>query len=413
MMRRRIILTAIVLFIGVNILLVFLDDENKIDRKSYIKDWAQAFEADVADKLVKPGVIAFMQENQVYFDKTLGSFQEFFVKEGNQINPGDPLYSYTVTNYYETESMLMQETEQINGDITAIQSAITQMNSYRIPPSNSSNSIPLEGDLSEGNIIIENQKEPVEAEMMKEQYLIEKEKELDQKNAQLDSIQAQLDELRTTGNTITVESPYEGTIKTVSTSLSDPIITIESAQLHAEGELTEQERTTIEQGMAVAVQVTEKEALVEGVINEVDESPKAIQVEGESVYPFNVTFNEDAELNELLPGYHANLAITKKESLGATVLFEDTVFANSVWKMTNEGKLMKQSIETGIYMDRMQEITKGVNTGDWVAEGRTGQFRHGATFITPLKLNQNTWNDVVIADAPNWGKSFVIGLLSR
>ncbi|OZU87282.1 hypothetical protein CIL03_17850 [Virgibacillus indicus] len=410
---KKIILAAIALFIGVNVLLVFLDDENKINRTSYIKDWSEAFETDMADKLFKEGVLAYAEKEQVYFDKTLGSFQEFLIDEGNEVKVGDELYSYTVTNYYETEAMLMQEMETLSGEITAIQSAITQMNGYRIPSTSTSSSAPFQADLSEGNIIIENQQEPVEAEVMKEQYLIEKEKELNQKNAQVDSVQSQLDELRATGNTITVESPYEGIVKEVSTSLDDPIITIESTQLFAEGELTEQERTEIEQGMKTEVRVTEKSLLAEGAVNDVKNSPKEISVEGESIYPFNITFNEDAELEELLPGYHADLAITKKESQDATVLFEDSVFTGTVWKLTNEGKLLAQDVETGIYMDEMLEITKGVNTGEWVAEESTRQFRNGATFITPLKLDQSTWNDVVTAVPPDWDMDLLIGIVSR
>lgn len=410
---RKIILAAIALFIGVNVLLVFLDDENKIDRTSYIKDWSEAFETDMYDKLFKEGVLAYAEEDQIYFDKTLGSFQEFLIDEGNEVNVGDDLYSYTVTNYYETEAMLMQEMETLNGEITAIQSAITQMNGYRIPIVPSSSSTPFGDDLSEGNIIIENQQEPVEAEVMKEQYLIEKEKELNQKNAQIDSVQSQLDELRATGSTVTVDSPYEGIVKEVSASLEDPIITIESTQLFAEGELTEQERTEIEQGMKAEVRIKENSVLAAGAVNHVNESPKEISIEGESMYPFNITFNEDAELEGILPGYHADLSITKKESLGAAVLFDDVVFSGTVWKMTNEGKLMAQTVETGIYMEKMLEITEGVSTGEWVAKDSSRQFRNGAAFITPLKLDQNTWNDVVTAVPADWGMNFLIGIVSR
>lgn len=414
MKRRKLLAAAIVLFIGVNVLLVFLDDENKIDRTSYIKNWSQSFETDMADMLFKEGVLAYVQEDQVYFDKALGSFQEFLIEEGNQVNVGDELYSYTVTNYYETEAMLMQKVETLNGEIEAIESAISKMNTYRIPSSTTSSSSSYSGDLSEGNIIIETpRQEPVEAEMIKEQYLIEKEKELGQKNAQVESVESQLNELRSTGSTVTVKSPYEGIVKEVSTSLDDPIMTIESTQLYAEGELTEQERAEIEQGMKAEVKVKEKSVLAEGIVHTVDESPKEINIDGESIYPFNISFNEDAELEGLLPGYHADLAITKKASQDATVLFEDSVYTGTVWKMSNEGKLMQQPVETGIYMDKMLEITKGVAAGEWVAEDSVRQFRNGAVFITPFKLDGRKWNEVVKAVPEDWERNFLIGIISR
>lgn len=433
-MRRRLIQAAIILFIGINFLLVYVDDDGKVERKSYVKNWSQVFETDMAERLHKPGVLASVSEDHVYFDGDLGSFQEFLVEEGTEVNAGDALYTYQVHDYFDAEADLMHEVEVLNGEIAAIEAAISEMELYQIPdqgggastqqlppiPFNFEEEITEEDELTEtpeeDNMTetMERPESPVEAELMKEQYIIEKEKELAQKTAELTSVENQLTELTSSGDTITVESPFEGEIKAVQETLEDPLITIESTTLHAEGELTEQERTQIEEGQAVEVSLTEEGALIEGEIAEVSDSSKAADIEEESVYPFHVSLSEtdeEGELEELLPGYHANLSITLEESLGAAVLFEDLVFTDSVWKMNAEGKLVEQGIETGILMNNMLEITEGAEIGEFVAEEPAGQFRNGAVFITPLKAQKVPWIDVF--NYENWSRALVSGFLSR
>ncbi|WP_235793041.1 efflux RND transporter periplasmic adaptor subunit [Virgibacillus salidurans] len=432
-MRRRLIQAAVVLFIGINFLLVYVDDDGNVERKSYIKNWSQVFEADVAERLHKPGVLASVSEDHVYFDENLGSFQEFLVEEGTEVNAGDDLYTYQVHDYVEAEADLMNEVEVLNGEIAAIEAAISEMELYQIPDQGGGSStqqpppmpFDFEEEMPEEDEITEipgddemmetmEPETPVEAELMKEQYIIEKEKELAQKTAELTSVESQLTELTSNGDTITVESPFQGKIKTVQETLDDPLITIESTALHAEGELTEQERTQIEQGQTVEVTLTEEDTLIEGEVAGVSDSPKAVEVEEESVYPFHVSLNEtgeEGELEELLPGYHANLNITLDESLGAAVLFEDLVFTDAVWKMNAEGKLVEQGIETGILMNNMQEITEGAEVGEFVAEEPAGQFRRRAVFITPLKVQEVPWTNVF--NYENWNRALISGLLSR
>ncbi|GAB3069767.1 efflux RND transporter periplasmic adaptor subunit [Virgibacillus ainsalahensis] len=431
-MRRRIILTLAILFVGINVILVYLDEEGKVEQKAYISEWSQAFETDLENQLYKSGVLVSTDEEQLYFDESLGSFQQFFVEEGSQVSPGDPLYAYQVDNFQQAESDLMQEVETLNGEIAAIEAAMTRMEMYQVPeesPSPSTSAPPslpptppsvgsMPGSFSsdepvsseEITIVLE-QEEPADAELIKEQYIIEKEKELAQKTAQLEGAQSRLDALHSTGDTITYESPYEGRVKSVSDSLDNPLITIENIQLQAEGELNEAERTEVAEGMPVKVRLDKTDALIEGEIGSVSESPKTVQIEGESVYPFEVTFREEADVEDLLPGYHANLAITLEASENATALYEELVFNGFVWKLTDEGKLLRQAVDTGIYTDNMYEITNGAAVGEWVAQDPSGQFRDDATFITPLQLREVPWKYVF--NGEHWGKNIVIGLLSR
>ncbi|WP_239984666.1 efflux RND transporter periplasmic adaptor subunit [Lentibacillus sediminis] len=447
MMQRRglrILQILTVLFIGVNFLLVYLDDENKVDRISYINHWSESFSTDIADELYKPGVLAYSSEEHIYFDESLGSFQQFGVEEGSRVSEGDPLFSYQVDNYYQTEADLMGKIETLNGEIAAIETAISEMNLYEIPDDGAASSTqtslpdiftgeiggdppgesPFGGD--EDNSIGGTQpaqNDPIrqtqpsgesqtaEAELIKEQYIIEKEMELAAATAELESAEAQLTELQQTGDTITMESPFAGRVSDVSISLGDPLLTIENAPLQAEGELSERERATVEEGMPVTVKLKETNAVLTGEISQISDAPKALQVDGESVYPFEITFDEEIETEGLLPGYHGNLAISVQVSENATVLFDDVVFADTVWKMNEEGKLIKQTVETGIKRDSMLEITSGVEPGEWAADEPSGRFRDGATFITPLQPMQVPWSDFFSHE--NRLADLLTGVLSR
>jgi HlyD family secretion protein len=433
MRRRRFIFAGIIIFIGVNYLLLFLDKEQKVDRLAYVSEWLPAFQTDMKEEVNKPGVLSPMQENHLYFSEETGEFQEFLMEEGVEVQVGDPLYTYRVTNYYETVAELEQQQRKLTGEVQAVEGAISDMNRYQIPRSTQGTAT---ADTEQPTIQIELPENPVEAAMMKDQYLIEKKKELAAKEAELSSIEAQLNELEATGDTITVESPYEGLVTEVSTTLDAPLLTIAGKELQAEGEFTEQERSRITEGLPVHIQVDAKVMALEGTLEKIQKTPENVSIKGESIYPFSVAIEEDEqaeqqenqesmvekeesaeesneEAEELLPGYHVNLSIITDESKDATVLFEKNLHAGAVWKMNEKGKLMKQKIETGLYMASMVEITKGMKAGEWAATERKSQFRHQATFITPLQWYKFKVKEVVSSKYEDWGKYFVTGLLSR
>ncbi|MBP1950066.1 efflux RND transporter periplasmic adaptor subunit [Virgibacillus litoralis] len=407
MSRRKLIWTLVILFIAVNSLLVYLDDEEKVARLSYIEKWSETFEKDMFEKIETSGVLATVNEKNVYFDEDRGSFQEFLVDEGAQVDVGDGLFTYDVEDYYETKSYLENERTKLTDQVSAIEQAIDSISFYQIPETD------LTAEYEDENSNLDITSNSVTANYMKEQYLAEKEKELDQKNAQLQNIQAQLSDLESTGDTVTVESSYKGQVTKISKALNNPVITIRDMQLQAEGEFTEAERMEAEREMPVEVSIRENGALLKGNLGEINDTPKTVNVHGTSIYPFDVSFSEDAETEQLLPGLHASLTITTNKSLGATAVLKENLFDKSLWKMTTEGTIHEQKVQTGIYMDDIVEVTKGANSSEWVAEAEHSQFREAATFITPLKLDNIKWKRLGKYDNVNWEKYFVVGLLSR
>lgn len=427
MRRSHFIQLGILVFIAVNLLLVYLDDEARVDRVSYVNKWSESVTADLKRELYKPVVLAAADEEEIYFDRTEGIFQQFLVSVGEEVTPGSSLFTFRVENYYETESDLLQELERVQGEITATEQAISQMKAYQIPANefNPSSSVLI----TEEDIFVELPESPVEAELMKEQFIAEKEQELAAKTIELTTLENQLAELRDTGDMITYESPFGGKIKHISTDLSNPLIVIESTELHATGDLSEAERLEVEEGMNAVLQLEETDVLLEGTVELLGDSPAELNVEKESIYPFSASFQEDtleediedeeteaeAETEieaELLPGYHGTLAITLEESLGATTIFEDALLNGSVWQMTSAGRLEQKAVETGLYEDQKFEINSGLDVASTLAEAPVRQLREGASYITPLKWKQ-VMKESFHMKGNNWLQPFVSGLLAR
>lgn len=412
MKNERWIQLGIILFIGVNFFLIYNDDEGKVDRVSYVNSWSKGFTTDMKQELIKPVVLTATEEEPIYFDKSQGIFQEFLVSQGDEVAVGDGLFTYQVHSYYETQADISNQLERVNGELTAIEQAISQIEQYQVPENefNPSQSVRI----TEEEIAVELPDTSIDAQMMKEQYLVEKEKELAQKTFEKSTFENQLAELQQTGDTITYESPYAGKVNHVSVELSDPLIQIEGMELRAIGELSESERTQVKEGMTAELQLEEVRALLSGTVEELSDSPTDLKVEGESIYPFSVYLAEEEEEldTEILPGYHGNLAITLEEVNGITAIFEEALANQSVWKMTTDGLLLKESVETGMYEDHQYEITSGVATDDLVAEGSKSQLRNGAYFITPIQWKQLT-GEAVSFKTSEWKMPLISGLLSR
>lgn len=407
MNRMKVILILIGLFFAANCLLIFLDDDDNVDRLAYIDEWSTVETKDMYETIETAGVLETADTKNVYFDEEKGSFLEFQVENGAQVDVGDALYTYEPSNYYETKAQLESEASKLDGQITAIEDAIANVSAFQAPPSDLS--AKFEGE----NAKLDLTHEPVEVEYMKEAYIAEKEKELAQKEAKLQSVQAQLSDLESTGDTITVESPFQGEVTKLSETLENPVVTIRDLQLQATGRLTEKERMEVEPEMPVKVEIQENETILQGKLDAINDTPQTVNVHTTSMYPFEVKFEEDEKVEDLLPGYHATLAITTNASPKAVVVKENQLFGKRIWKMTSKGLLQKQKVNTGIHMSGFYEVKKGANPGEWAAQDDWNQFRDGATFITALDIADIQWKQIGKYDNVSWKHYFVTGLLAR
>lgn len=399
---------AVAIFIMANCLLILFDSGGKVPRQAFVAKWGQVYQSDLKEKIHTKGVVAYSGENYVYFDKSLGNFEEFLVGEGALVQTGDPLFRYNVNDYYQTEAALTYELERLREEVSSIEEAISEMVDFRI----SSPSVPVVRDTNnDQTTVVVTPQEPVEAEVLKEQFILQKEQELAAVQEQERMIQSQLNDLRATGDTITVESPFSGKVKEVSSTLEDPLIRIGDTSLIVKGDLNETARIDVETGHEVDITFDEVNQRFTGTVSKLEDEPHEVAVDSESIYPFEVIFEEEQEIDSILPGYHTNMSITVEQSLNATTINEKYVSAKKVWNLQESGKLEKVAIDTGLHIGNKIEVKKGLSAGDLVTEKKTKDIFAGMPFITPLKIRTVPW--LQIGDYENWGEYFVTGLLSR
>ncbi|WP_179107295.1 efflux RND transporter periplasmic adaptor subunit [Sediminibacillus massiliensis] len=405
----------IVLLIGTNITLLITDEDNYIDRMSYIKEWSEIFTHDLYERTLTEGVLASSEETPVYFEESQGAFQQFLVEEGDTVTEGQPLFEYRVKDYDVTLNRLEQEVEKLTGEITAIETALRNINTYQIslPETNPD---PLRGFGDEDDETeSEEQTDTSDTEYMKEQYLTEKELELEQKQAALQAAEAQLAELTSEGSIVTVNSPAPGKIEEIETDLKNPVVTLQSENLHIEGELPETDRKRIEVGMPVNIHIDDVAGELEGEIKSIADSPNEVSINNTSFYPFEVEMDE-AE-TEVLPGYHTNLEIITDQFLEAPTVKMDHITqapSPAVWVMTPEGTVYLQEVELGLAEAGFQGLTSGVEVGETIAEEPKGRLIDQSPFVTPIRESKVQWKKMAAAGDYAFNKaSFLTGVISR
>ena len=112
----------------------------------------------------------------------------------------------------------------------------------------------------------------------------------------------QINALKDQSDTLIVESEVEGIVKEINVGLKNPLITISSVVPVIKGDLTEEERNKITEGMKVNIYSDIKKGKMTGSIEQISPLPAdGPKVEGKSLYPFTVKL-EEGEETELYSG---------------------------------------------------------------------------------------------------------------
>ncbi|MBN9656166.1 efflux RND transporter periplasmic adaptor subunit [Halobacillus sp. GSS1] len=409
----RILGILIVAFVTTNAFLIFLDEGEQVDRKSYIKEWSKTITYDLFEKMDTKAVFASEESEPVYFNEDVGSFHEFLVEEGDTVSEGDDLYTYDVLNYYQEEARLQSEVSRLEEEINAIEGLIDEIESYRVPdpPDTGSNSSPFSNNSDTSDTTPPSY---VETEYMKEEKIAEQESELAKQEAMLEMIEDQLDQLQDEGDRITVTSAFSGTVSEISKDLEAPLLTLESTNLVLKGTIPEQERKKIEEEMVVEIHVPEMEYETTGTLDSVDDYPEEVEVHRSSRYPFTVSLEDPSE--ELLAGYHADLKIITDEALGAVTAIEKALETEEnlyAWVMNEEGILERRDIETGVEEQGLVEILSGLEDGEWLAVEPKDEFRNEAIFFTPLHTDDLRVRQMFKMERQSILTYGLLGILSR
>ena len=435
----RVIGLCIIALITANALLIYFDNQGKVERKSYINQWSKTITYNLYNTFSAKGVFASDESNEVYFDDQVGAFQEFLVTEGDSVQEGDDLYTYEVVDYNQQHTELESKISQLEDERDALDSYISEMENIDIPEpsesSSSTSSFPSPPGSSSTNSSSEfsqfnssangipssssssatgNSAVYAQAKVEKQKAIAEKELELSQKEAMISMVEDQLDQLEESGQTITVTSPFSGTVTNVSKDLNDPLLTMQSTNLLVKGELNEEKRAETEENMTARIDVPDLELHLTGSVSSLRSFPKDVKVHRSSSYPFEVTL--DKPNDQLLPGYHANLEIVTDEAKGAVAAKEDAIITKKnlyAWVMNDEGLLERRAVQSGITENGLVEIKQGLKEGEWLAYTPKDEFRNQAAFITPIKLKELYVEELFEPKTTTIKTYGLLGLLAR
>lgn len=426
--RRWLIISAVALFVMVNLLLVWLDEED-IEQKSYIQQWEQAFEEDLFNEVLGEGKFKSSTQNHVYFDEDIGSFNKFLVEEGDEVEAGDPLYEYIVRDYQENITRLETEVSSLEGEVAALEDYLRRVERIVIPEPEEEDQPPF-----------------VDAQLAKEQRIAQVEAQLAQKEAQLLAAESQLSDLNNRDEIVQVGSPFAGTVTRAAESLEEPVITLEESELVVSGLVDEGVRNDIQEGMKVVGTVQTEDFTWEGTVSRLAEYPEK-EVDQVSQYPVEVEVPELAE--GIHAGYHTTISfitaeannvvtteigwiqerleelepLTEEQNASDESETKDQRFEQEdptpfkkqrfVWTMNKDGRTVTQPIELGLTMRDLVEVTEGLEVGQWIADENEERFREGSLFLTPVNWDHLAFESIRSFDKRTMWDFLKMGLLVR
>ncbi|CAM3559118.1 hypothetical protein GCM10009865_10880 [Aeromicrobium ponti] len=377
---------SVIALIACNFFLI-LKDDSKIARSAYVDRWQAIGKGDLKESLKTEGVVTSSEEHYVYFDEDIGSFNQFLVKEGDTVNPGDALFEYDSFNIEADKRNMEANLDKVEDQIDSLEDHIDELRSF-ISVIESKGTYNNTNDLdnsnhSESMNLVYNSVVDVEREI----YNKELEKELLEKEADL--LEKQIDNMDEQSSRLKVSSNVEGMVTKVNADLNNPVIVIKSSIPAVKGLLDEKELTIVETGMPALIYPTVINERLKGFVSKVLSYPEEEpSLEEESVYPFYIELEGDNK--DLHPGAHTGLTIITNEIKDAVIIPANTAKKQKdntyVYVITESGKLVKQKVKPGITVNKKQQIKEGLEGNEILAIFPSYPRQFAETdFITPIK----------------------------
>ncbi|WP_085522181.1 efflux RND transporter periplasmic adaptor subunit [Tuberibacillus sp. Marseille-P3662] len=374
---------AIVVFIGVNVYLIY-KDSSAAERLNYVSDWERVTTDHLVETIASSGVVAPATTERMYFDPSLGSFQSFFVQKGDTVESGDPLYEYAVTDAAENRQYLEGKIDKLEGQIDDIELNINQLETLKdtVPEETENEDVTVNsGDQSTSD-------QTLATEYEIEMKISQNELKRDMLETKRETYESQLQSLMDSPSSVTVTSPYSGVVQTIHHDLNNPVIAIASEDIAVHGKLSEQATRLVKSGMKTYIRSSAVKGKRTGTLTDIKPVPvDEPETEQASKYAFTVELEEQTE--DLQVGYHTQLAFVIDEAQDALVLPEQTIETNDkqdyTWVLSNNGTVIKQQVKTGLQVTGDVELTSGAKEGTHVVQEPEQVNDAGAGFITPLK----------------------------
>lgn len=404
------IVASVIIFIVANLYLIFKKD-SKIARSEYINEWTSIKEQNLVLSKKKEGVIAPLEEEYVYLKSGIGDFEQFLVKEGEEVQVGSSLFEYSPRNMEEAIKQFEAEITKLENERDAIEDAIDSLKKIEKSLSASSSE--------------ENNHEAAASSI--EAQIAEKKLQLSRIEAEINKYEELVANSDESMGSLTVESGISGVVKKISHDLQNPVVTITSDEKHIKGILEEEELQEIEEGMKVIIASKSSLKKLEGIISNISVNPEQDpHVDKSSQFEFTVDFVETSEEEdegveeqleeektlEIFTGAHVDMKIITKEVEDALTIPESAIRKGYMYVLKGNGTIEKRPTETGIKVNNTYEITSEAEKGELIVNNPS-IMKTNSSFFTPIELGKMKKNDFKDMGKKELLKYIGKGFLSR
>ncbi|MGM7721513.1 HlyD family efflux transporter periplasmic adaptor subunit [Metabacillus sp. Hm71] len=421
-----ILLTAVTIsFIGLNVFLIGKED-SKVQHTVHVEKWTRVQKDDIVETFETNAVMKPQEEVDVYFHPEDKEFQRFLVKEGDEITTGTPLLEYTTPELDQLRETLEAEKEQTESEIEGIDDYISSLEDYQASIPSSSTGIETMTTFEEDLNFDENENlnedlnidENASSDMIIsviQQEIYRQELEKSKLEAVVEKYDSQLSHLNEQSETAVLVSEIDGIVKKVDDKLENPVVTIASHTLTVKGALTEAQFKKAETGMKFTANVAEEKKPLEGTLEKISPYPaKEPEIGQKNYYPFEGQLTEQSETVAI--GAQAAVSVVTAEAIGVPTLSDQALHgkkSNLGYRLNENGRITKQTIQTGLGFNGIQEITKGAELGQVMMLQPDRVPQNKASFVTemkPRRIDKAAFK--ALSKRERW-EAFLIGLVEK
>jgi multidrug efflux pump subunit AcrA (membrane-fusion protein) len=445
--------TAGALLIATNVFLT-LQNDSKVSRTNFLTGWFETKTETLTETLQTAGVVTPAEEHPVYFNGEEGGFQQFYVKKGEEVTAGTPLYEYKSAQVDADRQRLENEINQLSREVALIEDQIQQLEYLQtVSARSSSTSVPVSGN---GLVT-----PPVPGLQLETLVEVTIEKEIYDKEGELRELEEEIEEHEdnlaalVANNELDVSSQVNGTVKEINLDLKNPIMTIISDDPKVQGNFTEGDLAHVTEGMEAYITSDLIKDKLPGKLSKIaSHSKEDPDVDKESEFSFEIELDpepahdsetliassegmdvpeettlqnpteipegdlaneyagekEDSQPTKLVHGQHVDITIVTDQRVGAVTVADEQIQSGSyAYVLTRTGKVERRFIKQGLEVDGRIEIIDGLQEGETVVENSSQIAKANAPFITRLdflRLNLNLLKD---GDPMDWVKAIGVG----
>ena len=383
-----------VALIACNIYLIEKKD-SKVERTVFVEEWAQVKKDTITETFQTKGVVAPMEDYDVYFEPNQGEFQKFLVKEGEEVSVGTSLFEYTTAEKDVLRENLEAEKSAVEGEIKGIDEYINKLKAYQEKVDLGAENSALDDSVTEDLTINNTQSSATLIKSNIEQEIYKKELEKNSLDEQAAKIDQQLSSIDDQTNGVETASPADGVVKKIHTNLVNPIITIASKEVGIEGKFAQDEIIKTKVGMKIEVSSPDMDDSLNGTIERIhaypDEEPN---LDSENHFPFKAAIektDEGGDEEPLTTGKKVEITVITDEKAGVKAVPAAAIHQKKlpyVYEMTNKGYIDKQYVKKGIKAQGKQELIDGSEVGNIVLLNPGKVVKNHSPFITPLQVDR-------------------------